>query len=94
MTTAPQTFLFRSDSFNAGRPFRAEGFGEAASKIANALARKKGGKRACSWTLRLEYTNVATGSRQYSSTAGIPTKQAGECRCVGDSWFTVSRIDD
>ena len=82
---------FRCSSFNAGRTFLAEDFGAAAARVADYLARQSGGRRACAWTLREESTSPDRSRREYSSTAGIPTKQPGECRTAGDHRFTISR---
>ena len=85
------SLAFRCTSYNAGRAFKADDYGDAAAKVANALARKSGGKRACAWTLREESASPDRRRREYSSTAGIPTKQPGECRVVGDHRFSISR---
>jgi len=67
----------------------ADDFQAAAARVADHLARKAGGRRACAWTLREESTSPDRSHRHYSSTAGIPTKQPGECRVVCEHWFTV-----
>jgi hypothetical protein len=83
---------FRSTSYNAGRTFQADDFQAAAARVADHLARMRGGRRACAWTLREESTSPDRSCRRYSSTAGIPTKNPGECRVVGEHWFTVRSV--
>ena len=80
---------FRCTAFNAGRTFTADDFQAAAARVADHLARKTGGRRACAWTMREESTSPDRSRRHYSSTAGIPTKQPGACRVVGENRFTV-----
>lgn len=80
---------FRCTSYNAGRIFKADDWHAAAARIADRLARRSGGRRACAWTLREESISPDRSHRHYSSTAGIPTKEPGACRVVGENWFTV-----
>jgi len=83
---------FRCTTFNAGRTFKAADWHAAAARIADHLARRSGGRRACAWTLRHENTSQNLSAREYSSTSGIPTKQPGECRVVGEHRFTVRAV--
>ena len=80
---------FRCTPFNADRSFTADDFQSAAARVADHLARKAGGRRACAWTVREESSSPDRSCRRYSSTAGIPDKQPGACRVVGEHWFTV-----
>ena len=83
---------FRCTTFNLGRTFHAEDVQDAAARVADHLARKTGGRRACAWTLREESTSPDRSCRRYSSTAGIPDKQPAACRVVGEHWFTVRSV--
>jgi hypothetical protein len=83
---------FRCTSYNANRIFTADDFEAAAARIADHLARRRGGRRACAWTLREDSTSSDRSHRHYNSTAGIPTKAPGECRVVGENWFTVRAV--
>jgi hypothetical protein len=77
---------FRCTTFNLGRTFHAEDVQDAAARVADHLARKTGGRRACAWTLREESISPDRSLRRYSSTAGMPTKQRGEVLVIGESW--------
>ncbi len=77
---------FRCTMFNAGRTFHADDVEAAAARVADHLARKTGGRRACAWTLREESTSPDGSLRRYSTTAGMPNKQRGDVLVIGENW--------